>query len=94
MAKTVSISVRLSSEQDEIIKNLSKSLRISKGEAIRQFIDKNKIIVVEGFAELLPMLAILTSNMQSGSISHEDNIILREAVDKLWESLNLSITAR
>ncbi|MCI8404419.1 MAG: ribbon-helix-helix protein, CopG family [Eubacterium sp.] len=91
MTKSKTVSVRLSPEQDEIIKSLSKSLRISKAEAIRQFIDKNKIIVVEGFAELLPMLAVLTSNVQRGNASHEDNIILREAVDKLWKSLKLSI---
>ncbi|MDO5399299.1 MAG: hypothetical protein Q4G33_15400 [bacterium] len=84
MEKMISTSIRLSNEQNEIVTQLSKSLHISKSDAIRQFIDKDKIIIVEGFDELLPMLAAITRGVQSGDIPHKENVILREAVNKLW----------
>ena len=82
------ISIRLSQEQNEIVTQLAESLHISKSEALRQFISKDKIIVVKGFDKLLPMLAVLTAGVQSGNIPHEENIILREAVNTLWQQLS------
>ena len=82
------ISIRLSQEEAEIVTELAESLHISKSNVIRKFIDQDKIIVVKGFDKLLPMLAVLTAGVQSGNIPHEENIILREAVNTLWQQLS------
>ena len=95
MCKMKSIPTRFSKEQIQLIEDLSQRLCISKSEVIRQFVDKDKVIVIDGFDKILSYLAVLTEKVQMGNdISSDNYIIFREAVNKLWQSLSLSMNVQ
>ena len=95
MCKMKSIPTRFSKEQIQLIEDLSQRLCISKSEVIRQFVDKDKVIVIDDFDKILSSLAVLTEKVQMGNnISSDNYIIFREAVNKLWQSLSLSMNVQ
>lgn len=90
--KDKKFSVRLSDKEIEIVENLSKLRRISNSEAIRLFIDMDKIVVIKEFDKMIPVLVNLTMLLEKNEQSDNLRDNVKEEVDAIWRLLN-SVTA-
>ena len=84
------ISLRLYDKQLSSIKKVTDLLHIDISAAIRLFIDKDKIVIVEEYKKLIPVLIDMTVAIEEGA---DDSLHkkLHEEVESLWQSLNLLI---
>ena len=91
MAKAKAISVRFSDEELTMIKKLSKDLHISQSETVRQFVSKDKIIVIKAFEKLLPLLGAVANIIQNGEHISDEYEQLKLEVYRIWKLLGLKI---
>ena len=82
------ISLRLYAKQLSSIKKVTDLLHIDISAAIRLFVDNDKIVIIEEYKKLIPILIDLTAAIEEGA---DDDLYqkLHKEVQSLWQSLSL-----
>lgn len=90
--KEKKFSVRFVDAQVDLIESTAKRLHISNSEAIRLFIQEDKIVAIDNFDKMLPVLIKLTMLLEQDKNDKGIYSDLRKGVNKIWWLLN-SVTA-
>lgn len=86
--KEKKISVRFVDNQLDLIESTAKRLCISNSEAVRLFIQKDKIVVIDEFDKMLPVLIKLTMLLEQDKNDRAIYSDLRKGVHEIWQLLN------
>lgn len=86
--KEKKFSVRLMGNQIDIVEKTAEMLHVSNSEAIRSFIEEDKIIIIKEFDKMIPVLVNLTMLLEKDEKSDNRFINLKEGVDEIWRLLN------
>lgn len=86
--KEKKFSVRLMGNQIDIVEKAAEMLHVSKSEAIRSFIEDDKIIIIKEFDKMIPVLVNLTMLLEKDEKLDSHFINLKEGVDEIWRLLN------
>lgn len=86
--KEKKLSVRLMGNQIDIVEKTAEMLHVSNSEAIRSFIEEDKIIIIKEFDKMIPVLVNLTMLLEKDEKSDNRFINLKEGVDEIWRLLN------
>lgn len=86
--KEKKFSVRLMGNQIDIVEKTAEMLHVSNSEAIRSFIEEDKIIIIKEFDKMIPVLVNLTMLLEKDEKINDCHTNLEEGVDEIWRLLN------